>query len=104
MRKAIRHAHRPSPADWSVHLDSARTGEALPRATLCRDGRPVAYGRWDPRDPRGHLLWTDTDAQAAFTALATRIAADTVPTCRRPIPHEAAKTLMVYLVRQAMIA
>lgn len=102
MRHAIRHAHRPSPGDWSVQLSPS--GAAVVRATLHHRGVPVAHGRWNPRDPRGHLLWTDTDAQAAFTALAKRLAADAVPTCRRPLPHEAANLLMVYLARQAMSA
>ena len=102
MRNAIRRAHRPSPGDWSVQLSPS--GGKVVRATLHHRGVAVARGRWDPRDPRGHLLWTDTDAQDAFTALATRLAADAVPTCRRPLRHEAANQLMMYLARQAMSA
>ena len=89
----------PSTDGWHVTL---RRSDALGAlcATLLRHDRPVASARWHPHDPSGRLLWLDDAARADFQRLASRLATHALPSCRRPVAHEAASQLLMWMIRQ----
>lgn len=89
----------PSTDGWAVTLERSDALGAI-RATLRQHDRAVACARWHPHDPSGRLLWLDDEARLAFQRLAARLATRALPSCRRPVAHEAASQLVMWMIRQ----